>query len=988
MKSDKKIAVIGMACRFPGAANIDEYWLNLIEGRETITHFTDEELAIHESDFISLSKNPDFVRARGILTEIDKFDSEFFEMTPREAAETDPQHRIWLQTSWEAFEDAGCDPYNYPGAIGVFAGAYINTYLFNNILRDESRLEKYLGSHSTDSYQIITGNNSAFIPSRTAYQFNLRGPAINVQTGSSTSLVAITQACQSLLNNESDICLAGGVCIVVPQERGYMYQEGSIQSPDGHCRPFDENGMGTVFSNGVGVVVLKRMEDAIKDHDRIYSVISGWAINNDGRKRKSYMAPGVEGQSAAVMMAQVNAGVAPEEIGYIETNGTATLLGDPVELAALLKAFSSGTTEKQFCGIGSVKSNIGHTDAAAGVASFIKASLTVHHRLIPPTLNFSKPGRYVNLTETPFYIQNKLKKWDENRPLIAGVSSFGIGGTNAHVIVEEPPAIEKATPFLPEWPELIVLSARSEYSLKRRKQDLINFVRANPDANLRNIAYTLAIGRNHMPRRSFMVISNTQEINFTAVSANGVVDDRITKIAFMFPGQGSQYVSMGRELYHSNVFIREILDNCFAIMMSETKIDLKSILFEEADVDEAERLLNLPGISQPALFIIEYAIAKALQKLNIIPDYLIGHGLGEITAAALAGVFDMESALKIVIKRGQLLQDLPKREMLTVRTNTKKLEALKSSEFEIAAENSPEICSISFETRNYDVVTRLLSKNDIAYFSLNSSPSLISSSFDLILSEFSRFVNLFNMQPPQIQFISCLTGTFITSTQATSGRYWTEQLRSVVRFSAGISSISAKRDVLFLEVGPNSHLCSFISERDEICDAQALITTLGKTDKISEPVKIITAVGKMYLAGSKIDFLSLMRGVAGYKLSLPVYRFRKVRHWVDTRLTEQFVQSSEDAGHYYSDVPSDSILSGETEAVLLQIWKEITGHEMIRINDNFFKLGGHSLLALQILSRIREELSIKLPLNTFFENPTIEKLANKIDAGESIIGIG
>ena len=580
--TNNKIAVIGMACRFPGARNVEEYWNNLILGKETLSKFTDEELARFEPDFESLNKNPDYIKVRGILNDVDKFDAGFFGMTPKEAAVTDPQHRLWMETAWEAFENAGCDPIEFPGAIGVFAGGTMSSYLYNNILSHPARRRRFLKTGSDDTTQIMIGNDIAFMPTRTAYFFNLRGPAIYVQTACSTSLVAIAQACQSLYSYESDICLAGGVSIYIPQETGYIYQEGAIPSSDGHCRPFDAEAKGTVTSNGVGAVVLKRLEDAIRDNDTIYALVSGWALNNDGSKKVSYTAPSVDGQAEVIMMAQSFAEVSPEEISYIEAHGTATPLGDPIEMAALTQAFAAKTDKKQFCGIGSVKSNIGHTDSAAGVAAFIKTSLAAYYKKIPASLHYKKPNPHIDFENSPFYVQKELKDWTEQKPLIMGVSSFGIGGTNAHVIVEQPPAKEKSEKSISEWPELILLSAKSEYSLKKRKEDLLEFLKAKPDSDIRDVAYTLENGRSHMLHRSFTVATSLEEIaSGQAKFIDAKKDNLVSKIAFAFPGQGAQYVNMGKDLYNKNEIFRNILDECFQIVRSETGEDLKAILFDK-----------------------------------------------------------------------------------------------------------------------------------------------------------------------------------------------------------------------------------------------------------------------------------------------------------------------------------------------------------------------------------------------------------------------
>ncbi|HLP72483.1 MAG TPA: type I polyketide synthase, partial [Bacteroidales bacterium] len=858
MSNNQAIAVTGMACRFPGASDINEFWNNLVDGKDTIRHFIDDELAGYENDFEALRQNPDYVRARGILNDIDKFDPAFFGMTPNEAAGTDPQHRVWLETAWNALEDSGCDPSRFHGSIGVFAGGYINTYLLNNILRDRSKLENYIRLRTTESFQILTGNDAAFIPTKTAYKFNLRGPAVNVQTACSTSLVAISLACQSLFSYESDVCIAGGVCIVVPQESGYIYQKGAIPSPDGRCRPFDEKGNGTVFSNGVGVVVLKRLEDALRDHDRIYALVRGWSLNNDGSTKVSYTAPSVEGQANAIMMAQSFSGVSPLQIGYIEAHGTATQLGDPVELTALNRVFSGSTGKKQFCGIGSVKSNIGHTDAAAGVASFIKSCLSAYHRIIPPTLHFTKPNPNFDFENSPFYVQEKLKKWDEKDPLIIGISSFGIGGTNAHVIIEEPPETLSAVKAEPVMPYLLPVSAKSEDSLAARQRDLAQFV-DRPGIDLSDVAHTLQEGRTHMPLRSFCVARNIEGIKegsgFSPVIKSA---DQECRIVFMFSGQGAQYPGMGKELYEFVPVFRKILDECFDIFRSETGTDLKEILFDAKD-DSAVQLART-GITQPALFIVEYALAKLYYELGIKPHYLIGHSIGEYAAACLSGVFDMKTGLRIVTRRGSLMQKMPGGKMLAVRCSAADLIKLECSDFEVAADNARNQCTISYPQDSEERVKSVLDKHGMKYIKLNTSHAFHSSAFEPVMEEFESFVDSFQLKAPEIPFISCLTGKLITDEQAVSGRYWAQQLRNTVLFRKGISTIAEGENVVFLEVGPETHLTGLARQNPDVSNKNAVISSLGKKDEADERTRIISSLGYLWANGVNIDFSLLRNG--------------------------------------------------------------------------------------------------------------------------------
>ena len=985
-----KIAVIGMECRFPGADNLTEFWNNLIEGRDTVKHFTDDELAKYEYDFEALKLNPDYVRARGILNDIEKFDADFFGYTPKEAEGLDPQYRVWLETVWQALENSGCDPFKYKGKIGVFAGGANNTYLLNNILRDQRTLENYIRLRSAESFQTMIGNEISGLPTKTAYKLNLRGPAINVQTACSTSLVAVSMACQSLLIMESDICLAGGVSIMVPQETGYVSQEGGISSPDGYCRPFDNNASGTVFSNGVGVVVLKRLDDAIRDKDIILSVVIGWSMNNDGNNKVSYVAPSINGQAEVIQMSQSFAGVSPEDIGYIEAHGTATRLGDPVELTALLNAFSKKTSKKQFCGMGSVKSNIGHTDVAAGIAGFIKASLSVYNKIIPPTIHYSEPNPHFNFDDSPFYVQDKLKKWDSNKPLIIGISSFGIGGTNAHVIIEEPPSLKVSGDYTSEWPELVLLSAGSPYSLDRRKSDLVEHIRHNPDVKLSEIAYTLATGRSSMRYRSYVVARNASDITGDKVNfIDGKSDEFISRITFMYPGQGAQYHSMGRSLYDSNKLFRQILDECFEIVTSETGEDIKKILFQSNDLSACEERLAKTDLAQPALFIIEYALSKVFIQLGIKPDYLIGHSIGEYTAACIAGVFNLEDALKIVIKRGILMKSMPSGEMLSVQTSKSNVENIQSNLFEIAAENSDASCTISIKSGQSKTVIDLLDEHRINYIPLKVSHAFHSSDFDPILKEFGNYVNEFRLCSPNIPFISCLTGEFITDEQATTGEYWAMQLRNTVLFRKGINTICESGDVAFLEIGPNTHLSSLVMQNCKVENKRAIISTLGKPDKLNEDYKIIRAVGNLFNIGFGINLDSFYTGNMPGKVQIPPYKFDKKRCWIDFSLNEliinnstskQYIDKSELSENKETENSDKTLRQGETILdTLLRIWKTMFGIDNITAHDNFFDIGGHSLLALQIITRIKEELHQNISLKTFLENQTIIGLCSIIE---------
>ncbi|HLN56050.1 MAG TPA: beta-ketoacyl synthase N-terminal-like domain-containing protein [Bacteroidales bacterium] len=975
-----RIAVVGMACRFPGAGNLDEFWEILVNGKDTITHFTDAELEKYEHNFEELRTNPDFVRAKGVLGGIDLFDAEFFGMTPREAVYTDPQHRVWLETAWEALENAGCDPFTYKGSIGVFAGSYINTYILNNILRDKDKLENYIRLRTTESFQIMTGNDAAYIPTRTAYKFNLRGPAVNVQTACSTSLVAISMGCQSLFSYESDVCLAGGICIAVPQESGYLFQEGAIPSPDGKCRPFDANGKGTIFSNGVGIVVMKRYEDAIRDGDRIYALVRGWAMNNDGRNKVSYMAPSVEGQSEAIMMAQAFSEISPEQIGYIEAHGTATQLGDPIELTALDKVFRASTSKKQFCGIGSVKSNIGHTDAASGVASFIKSCLAVYYRTLPPTINYSKPNPQFDFANSPFYVQDKLRKWESPDPLMVGISSFGIGGTNAHVIIEEAPEIVKQDKVEPELPELLLLSAKTEKALDEQKDNLLGYIRNNPGQKLSDIAYTLQSGRARMSYRSFAVASSAEELKKDAFSPSGRSNDGVSSIAFMFSGQGAQYVSMAQDLYRSSHRVRHILDECFSIFKQETGSDLKEVLF--GNPGSSENTLRETSMAQPALFAVEYALAMLYEDLGIKPDYLIGHSIGEYAAACVAGVFDMETALKIVIRRGQLMQAMPAGKMMAVRCNMEKLKVLSNGEYEIAAENSESQCTISFSEPYSAAVNEVLKTHGIQALPLNTSHAFHSSAFDPILNSFADYVDSFNLSAPRIPVISCLTGELLNPEQATSGDYWAKQLRNPVLFKKGIQSIAEKCDAIFLEVGPDTHLSGLARQNSSVANKQRVISSLGKKECTDETKKIIGSLGNIWLNGFNINFKVLQKGDRS-KVSLPSYPFQRKRYWIDF-LPDKTSQQDKPAELPKEITKSSNSFKGENETAfsLRSLLAEMSGYAAEDISEDvsFEKLGFDSLFLTQFAKGIDRKFNVKIEFRQLVSDySTLRILARFID---------
>ncbi len=965
------IAIIGISCRFPGARNKDEFWENLVNQKESVKIFSEKELQEQEYNWNSLKENPDFVRARGFLDDVDKWDAEFFNVTPKDAKVMDPQQRLWLQNTWHAFEDAGYNPYNYKGSIGVYAGSFLNTYLLNNVLRNPETYELYIRGRSPEVFQTYINNDPMFLATRTAYFYNLKGPAINVQTACSTSLVAISQACSSLLGYESDMCVAGGVTVIVPQEMGYIYQEGAIGSPDGHCRPFDIDSKGTVFGNGVGTVILKRLKDAVADNDRIYSVIRGWAINNDGNQKVGFTAPGIEGQYSAIKMAQSFCDINAEDISYIEAHGTATPLGDPIEVAALTKAFRTTTDKKQFCGLGSVKSNIGHLDAAAGVAGLIKIALAAYNKKIPATLHFKKPNPRINFKNTPFYVVDKNIEWTEERPLIMGISSFGVGGTNTHLVLSDFKTDKKIVQT--SKPGLFLLSAKSKNSLNQMQSNLCDFLAFDDSNTKEDITYTLQKRRMHMPFRSF-AISYTKNVISEASFVSKEYDATLNELAFVFPGQGAQIPLMGKHLYYTEPIFKSILDDCFSIFKEITGKDLKHILFS-IDIENSTKELAQTHITQPALFVIEYALSKLYMYYGIQPNYLIGHSIGEYTAAAISGVFDLRTAISIVCKRGELMQSMPAGHMASIFCSSEKVKKIAGEIFEIAAINSQHMCTISFQPENSALVNKLLTENGIVYVPLKTSHAFHSSIFDPILEEFSNYVSSFELNTPNIPFISCLTGKMITNEQAISYKYWSEQLRNTVQFSKGIEQLGKYNNVVYLEVGPNTHLSGLIRHNDTIQDKSLILNSLEKPSEEPEQLKFFKSIGELWMRGIEANFDLFYENQTPNLASLPLYEFEQKRYWIDyTPSHDGKTCNISKNNRDNSRIETAEFAINKSTDRFKQIWLDVFGMDKIKDSDDFFELGGQSLLALQIISRIRDKFNINISLKDFLNNPSIEKI--------------
>ncbi len=801
------IAVIGMSGRFPGAKNLEEFWQNLRNGVESITFFSAKEL---EDSGINpaVVNHPNYIRARGVLDDIEYFDASFFNFSPKEAEITDPQQRLFLECAWESLEIAGYDSATYQGRIGVYCGMGINSYFWSNLSSNTELLE------AAGDLQTLIANDRDYLASRVSYKLNLRGPSLTVQTACSTSLVAVHLACQSLLNYQCDMALAGGVNIRVPQKMGYLHQDGSIYSSDGHCRAFDADAQGTVFGNGLGVVLLKRLDEALADGDHIDAVIKGSAINNDGSNKLGYTAPSVQGQAAVIAAAQAIADIKGERLSYIEAHGTGTTIGDPLEIEALTEVFRATTAAKNFCALGSVKTNVGHLDTAAGITSLIKTILALKHKQLPPTLHFKQPNPKIDFANSPFYVNNQLTEWKPRQGrLRAGVSSFGIGGTNAHVILED--SLSAYPTNLSRRPlQLLLLSARTKSAVEVAINNLTDYLDKNPDLNLADVAYTLQVGRRGFEHRRAIVTRSVEDA-VKALKMRDVqrilADVQLPKqpsIIFLFSGEWTQQVDTCQEFYQVESVFREQVDLCSELLKSRFGLDLRSAIFQHpANITKTqEQLKEARLLSQLALFTIEYALAKLWVFWGVSPQSMISYGIGEYAAACLAGVFSLEDALLLI---GGAFNELPNRVKLS---------------------------------------------------------------------------------PPQIPFLSSVTGKWITTTEALNPSYWSRSLRSTRHVDHSFGELLQESDEILLEVGPGQTLDP----------SKTLIHTVispfhHSTGGRLNVASMLTVLGQLWLKGVQINWPRFYAHEQRQRVPLPTYPFERKRYWVEAGQRQNQIPQTKDA---------------------------------------------------------------------------------------------
>jgi amino acid adenylation domain-containing protein len=872
------IAIIGMAARFPGADDLATFWNNLIEGKESIRFFSEEEL-ISAGVEPELIASPNYIRGTGTLSNITDFDAEFFSYIPAEAKLIDPQQRIFLETAWQALENSGYAN-SSNSTIGVFAGVGHNDYLVRNVV-------PYVQSRNdTSVFQVIIGNDKDFLATRVSYAFNLTGPSITLQTACSTSLVAVHSACSSLLNGECDMALAGGVAIKVPHIGGYLHEEGMISSKDGHCRAFDENANGTVWGSGAGVVILKPLQKAIEDRDTIHAVIKGSAINNDGSSKIGFTAPSVNGQSAVIHQALANAKIPANSISYIETHGTGTDLGDLIEITALKEVFPSTNSNQSLCAIGSVKTNIGHLNTAAGIAGLMKTVLALQNKQIPATLHFQKANPKLGLENSQFYVPNQNIAWSsKDMPRRAGVSSFGIGGTNAHVVLEEAPT-KKLSQSRHQW-QIIPLSAKTPDALRNIQIELGQYLKANANANLGDIAFTLAVGRKQFPYRTSYICQSVNELASTIESkvqhtskTNSFKSSESHQIIFLFPGQGTQFLGMGRSQYVNEPLYREIVDYCALFLLPTLAVDIREFILHEGASHNKEELIQETWLTQPFLFITEYALAKLWMSWGIKPDAMIGHSLGEYVAACIAGVMDLDTALILVVQRGKLMWGAPRGSMLAISQTLDEIDLTNYPDLSIAAINLDDAIVVSGPEQSIDQLSAALEKKNLAGIKLQTSHAFHSGMMDCILPDFEASLKDQHFLAPSIPYISNLTGTWITPLESQNPDYWVRHLRSTVQFSKGLDTLLDGENLILLEVGPRSVLSSLVKKKSRNQNIQAIIPSLI-SDNGMEQQSLYEALSSAWKAGLAISWEDYYAPDQLSRIPLPTYPFERKRYWID-----------------------------------------------------------------------------------------------------------
>jgi phthiocerol/phenolphthiocerol synthesis type-I polyketide synthase E len=1024
------IAIVGMAGRFPQSPNLQRFWENLCQGFEGISFFSDEEL---ERAGIStdLLRSLNYVKAKGFLEDADLFDAGFFGFSPREAEFTDPQIRLFLECAWEVLESAGYDPDKFSGLIGVYAGMSFSSYMWQ-FASDDSE------SDSVSAFRTIMGGaEKDHLATTVSYRLNLRGPSFNIQTACSTSLAAVHTAARAVMTYECDMALAGGVSVSAPLRCGYRYEPGGIASADGHCRSFDADGSGSIVGDGIGIVLLKRLEDAIAARDTVYAVIKGSAVNNDGRRKVGFTAPAIEGQAEAISMALAAAGANCESIGYIEAHGSATTIGDPIEIAALNQAYNEADLKPGSIAVGSVKSNIGHLNAAAGVAGLIKTTLALKNSWIPPSVNFHEANSKIPFERGPFRVNHTLSPWPAgNKPKRAGVSSFGIGGTNVHVILEEAPRMKPSEPAKPF--QLVVLSAKTGPALERATDQLTTHLLRHPEQNLADIAFTLQEGRKAFEHRRIAV---GRDLSETAIVLQARTPSRVLTavapsarrpVAFLLPGLGDQYLDMGRGLYESEPEFAKHVDYCSEFLQPLLGVDLRRTMYpnprvrQQNEVRSEERvnfrsLLRRVGEdssptmqeihrtlwAQPALFVIEYALAKLWMSWGIVPESLMGYSIGEYVAACVAGVISLEDSLRMLAVRAQSIERLAPGAMLAIAAPEAEIRPLLTSEISVAGINGNSLCVVAGAPGVVDALQdRLLREGEIVCRRLLATHAFHSPLMQPVAEELTRIARSIRLSPPQIPYISNVTGKPITGSEATDAAYWARHLTQPVQFAAGLQHLCSPSAPVLLEVGPGQMLTSlaeqYLAGRG-VTERVTLASLPHSSDAQPDRAFILNTLGSLWLAGIEPDWNGAHRHESRSRIPLPTYPFERQRYWLTPNkrsekkygadpaiaqpvaasparkivsYDQSFASHNGDSGNSRPHLGAEYVApANSTEQRIAKIWEEMLGIHPIGIHDEFLRLGGNSLLAIRVAAELREAFQIDFPLVALLKSPTVAEIA-------------
>ncbi|MGC5009259.1 type I polyketide synthase [Streptosporangium sp. DT93] len=976
------VAIIGFGLRLPGADGPDRFWENIAEGRECLTRFDRDELTA-EGVPESVLTDPAYVPVRGVISGVEDFDPGLFGMPPREVQVTDPQQRLFLECAFEALENAGYTQETAPGPIGVYAGTGRNHYLTRNVL-GHPELVRNLGEMA-----MLVGHEKDHVATRTAYRLGLRGPAITVQSSCSTSLVAVHMAVQSLLRYEADLMLAGGASIVLPQRSGYLHSPHDILSPDGHCRAFAKDARGAVPGNGVGVVVLKRHGDALRDRDTVYAVVKGSAINNDGGRKVGYTAPSVSGQADVIRAAHAAAGVGADTIQYVETHGTGTELGDRIEVEALIRAFGDSAGPGS-CALGTLKPNIGHVDIAAGVAGLIKASLALWHGLIPPSINCEHEEPDLGLDGSPFYVNRALRPWPAtDGPRRGSVSAFGVGGTNAHVVLEEAPVIDDARPA-PALPVVVPLSAHTPRALAQLTDRLAGYARAHPETDVRDVAGTLRHGRREREHRSAAVVHGTAELAAPSAFRLPSRSRSSVDVGLLFTGQGNQHPGMAAGPYDRFPVFRDAMDDCAGAFSAGTGTDIRWSLCEvPGDPVAAQAELDGMSLAQPAVFAVEYATAKFLLSLGLRPRALLGHSLGEYAAACIAGVMSLADAASLVAARGRLLERVRGGAMLAVFAGEDTVAPMLPASLSVAAINAPRSVVV---TGPADALPGLVERLDALGIGHRAVPVPIaahSSMLDGLLGEFRAHAGKLRYHPPAIPVISGITGRPVDGADGFDADYWTRHLRRTVRFADAVEHTLRWRDPLLIEVGPGRTLTGLVQETAAGRPVTALAALPGRRDEARPLTTLLEAVAGAWCAGAPVDWKALDDDPHARRTALPPYPFQRTRHWLDPVTPEPSAQERGTppppppppaSGQAPAPVTAPAGEPGTpAERRVAEVWRVLLGVEDVGPDDHFFALGGQSLLLVRMIARLNELTGVAVPLREALATPTVRGIAALVE---------